>query len=79
MKSESFNPNRLAEVIAQKAFEDSLKEDFDSPFAQEARKSGHLGYLGGKSDDITVAVGRVLIKQKSKPSDIHASPAAEQS
>lgn len=79
MKSASFDPNRLADAIAQKAFEDSLKEDFDSPFAQEARKSGYRGYIGGKSDDITVAVGRVILKQKSKSPDAPTSPAAEQS
>ena len=61
-----FSPENLANVVAHRAFEDSLKDDFDSPFAQEARRSGYKGYMGGKSDDISVSVGRVMLNPKKK-------------
>lgn len=73
-----FTPDTLADAIAQKAFEDSLKEDFDSPFAQEARRSGYKDYIGGKSDDISVSVGRVSLKAQTKEEEA-TSPAASTS
>lgn len=78
LETEAFDANRVAEAIAQRAFEDSLKEDFDSPFAQEARKFGYRGYMGGKSDDISVTVGRVQINAKPKSAEQSDSPAAEE-
>lgn len=51
-------------MLAQKALEFSLDEQFDSPFAQEARRSGYIGAIGGKSDDISVTVGRVKLASK---------------
>lgn len=72
----TFSPETLAESIAQKAFEDSLKEDFDSPFSQEARRHGYNDYLGGKSDDISVTVGKIVTKPKKESSEDSNSPSA---
>lgn len=56
----------VAEAIATVAFEHSVDEEYDSPFTQEARRSGYdvewwekaQGKLlvGGKMDDIAVVV-----------------------
>lgn len=70
MKSNAFDANKIADTLAQKAFEDSLRDDYDSPFSQEARRSGYAGYIGGKSDDISVTVGRVkLVHAKPTPAE----------
>ena len=61
--AESFSPNKIAEAIAMQAFRNSLNEEFDSPFAIDARKYGYR-MAGGKSDDITVAVGRIEIAKQ---------------
>jgi len=55
-----FNANRIADAIAQEAFRLSIDEEYNSPFSQEAIKSGHR-YAGGKSDDISVTVGKISI------------------
>ncbi len=60
---EGFNPNKIAEAIAMQAFRNSLNEEFESPFVIEARRYGYR-LTGGKSDDITVAVGRVEIANR---------------
>ncbi len=45
---------KLANVLADEAFENSLDLSYDSPFAKKARISGNNNKIGGKSDDITV-------------------------
>lgn len=53
------DPQRLAHALVQRARAASEREDYESPFALEARRHG-LRRLGGKVDDITVVVGRVI-------------------
>ena len=48
----------LAKAIAEQAFKNSIDTVNISPFAENARNAG-LRFSGGKSDDITVVVGRV--------------------
>lgn len=55
----TINPQRLAHALVQRARAASEREDYESPFAVEARRHG-LRRLGGKVDDITVVVGRVI-------------------
>ena len=59
LSSNKFKAKELAELIANKSFELSFSETHRSPFAIEAQKYGYR-YEGGKSDDITVVVGRVM-------------------
>lgn len=47
--------------IVQTAYKLSLDPNHNSPFAIEAKKAGKR-YTGGKSDDITVVVGKVNLK-----------------
>lgn len=80
LREHEFDSDKLADLLAQKAFDYSLDEEFDSPFAQEARRSGYEGAIGGKSDDISVTVGRVRLagdapKNQSKPSEVAADAA----
>jgi protein phosphatase PTC7 len=49
----------IADSLANTAFKLSINEKYKSPFAVGARKAGFY-YLGGKSDDITVVVGKVV-------------------
>ncbi len=58
LNTQSFDSNMLAQQLAKNTFQKSLDTKWDSPFAVSARKSG-LYFKGGKSDDITVLVGRV--------------------
>ena len=60
LKDNAFDANKISDLIAQKAFEDSLDESYNSPFSREAKRSG-LRYDGGKSDDISIVVGLVQI------------------
>lgn len=55
-----FDAQRLAQLLAEEAFKLSLDETYESPFAKEARAQG-LSFVGGKSDDISVALGRVRL------------------
>lgn len=52
----------LATLIANKAFEFSNSKR-DSPFVYNAKKHGYI-YRGGKPDDITVLVAKVVEKKK---------------
>jgi len=52
----------VAEMIAEKAQQQSSDKDFESPFAVSASKSG-FKWQGGKPDDITVIVAQVHIKK----------------
>ena len=50
-----FESQKAAECLAKKANTLSLDENYDSPFAQNARAVGRK-HPGGKQDDITVIV-----------------------
>jgi protein phosphatase PTC7 len=67
LKSNRLDEQGLATVIAEKTYRLSLDPKYQSPFGVEASKSGLL-YKGGKSDDITVVVGRVQLTQSSRES-----------
>ena len=58
LKSNRLDEQKVATVIAEHTYRLSLDPKHRSPFAEEASKSG-VFYRGGKSDDITVVVGRV--------------------
>jgi len=55
--------NAAADSLADLAFQYSLDDDYDSPFAKGARAAGFT-YNGGKSDDITVLIGQVRIRSR---------------
>lgn len=55
-----FDAVKIAEEIAKQAFQLSLSKTHNSPFAIEAKRSGY-NFKGGKSDDITVVVGKVRL------------------
>lgn len=50
---------QIAERLVKEAKRASLSETMDSPFSVEARKHG-ITHLGGKEDDITVIVAKLL-------------------
>lgn len=56
---ENVEPQVLAHRLAQTAMEFSMDENKTSPFAENANEAGFV-YLGGKCDDITVVVGKVM-------------------
>jgi len=49
----------IVDTLTNTAFKLSINEKYKSPFAVGARKAGFY-YVGGKSDDITVIVGKVV-------------------
>jgi len=49
----------IADSLTNTAFKLSINEKYKSPFAVGARKAGFY-YIGGKSDDITVIVGKIV-------------------
>lgn len=51
----------LADMITQKAYDLSLNNNFFSPFSLSAILKIGKFYGGGKSDDITVSLGRVKL------------------
>mmetsp|Transcript_15548 Transcript_15548/g.41826 ORF Transcript_15548/g.41826 Transcript_15548/m.41826 type:complete len:458 (+) Transcript_15548:123-1496(+) len=51
--------SRVAEALAHLAFKHGVDSRRETPFAQHARQAGHK-YKGGKLDDITVIVCRVI-------------------
>ena len=61
------NPWELAKSIAEEAKKFSLDKDWASPFMATARKQGFLALgVGGKSDDITVALGQVRLTEEAR-------------
>ncbi|GJQ12324.1 hypothetical protein GpartN1_g4723.t1 [Galdieria partita] len=56
---ENVEPSVLAHHLAQTAMEFSMDENKTSPFAENANEAGFI-YLGGKRDDITVLIGKVV-------------------
>lgn len=59
MKVPLAKPKVIADSIATRAFEMSIQKKIDSPFAQLA-KDNNIMYSGGRKDDITVIVARVM-------------------
>ena len=57
------DPNLIADVIAQEAEKWSRDSFYLSPFAKSAREQFY-DYMGGKQDDITVAVAQVKLANK---------------
>lgn len=53
------NPIKIANKIGEKAFKASLDQNHMSPFAKAAKRYGYR-FIGGKSDDITIIVARVV-------------------
>ena len=62
LRENEFDAWILADLIANYAFGFSIDAEYKSPFAEEANKNGYQ-YEGGKSDDITVVVGKVVISE----------------
>jgi len=58
LERKSFDSNDLAKEVAMAAFNKSIDSSWNSPFAVNARKARYM-FRGGKSDDITVVIGRV--------------------
>ena|SRR3990167_1043436 len=67
LQSNRLDEQAIATLIAEKTYQLSLDSKHNSPFAVEASKSG-IFYRGGKSDDITVVVGRVMLSQSNQQS-----------
>ena len=63
------DPNLIADVIAQEAEKWSRDPFYLSPFAKSAREQFY-DYMGGKQDDITVAVAQVKLANKQWIIDI---------
>lgn len=79
LSKHDFSAEGLAEAIASKAFEYSVDEHFNSPFSQEAKRSGYK-FEGGKSDDIAVTVGLVEFSSENDTSkDREDGPASSPS
>jgi len=60
-----FDPEYLAESVARLAFSFAMDTRRDTPFAVNARQSGHH-YIGGKMDDITCIICRVMLNENYK-------------
>lgn len=58
-KGGNFNGNELADLISKKAFDNSQDHTFYSPFCRSKLEQKGFSCIGGKADDITVALGRV--------------------
>lgn len=54
-RDDLLDPDLIAQMIAEEAERFSRKQDYMSPFARGAREHFY-DYIGGKQDDITVAV-----------------------
>jgi len=53
-------PEALAQKLALAAYNRSIDEVADTPFAREARENGMPSYCGGKIDDVTVVAAWVM-------------------
>jgi len=58
-KGVELDPTTIANNIANNAFQTSMDTRVKTPFASSAKKSGKT-WKGGKSDDISIIVGKVL-------------------
>jgi len=64
--SQSYSdPASIAQVIARQAHLIANNKDILSPFSKSARSNGYPLASGGKLDDITVVVGRVVLNPSS--------------
>lgn len=52
----------MPEKLAKVAYNHSLDTKFESPFSKEAKLNNFL-FEGGKSDDITVVVAKIVSNQ----------------
>lgn len=55
---EEFNGNEICKILAEKSFGLSMDEKYVSPFEIYSKNNGRK-FTGGKSDDITIVVGRI--------------------
>ena len=62
-RDDILDPDLLAEIIANEAEKFSRNQSYMSPFAKSAREAFY-DYIGGKQDDITVAVCQVKLAPK---------------
>jgi hypothetical protein len=67
----SEDPQKIADSIAQLASKFANHRTRLSPFAKAAQQQGHLFFIGGKLDDITVLACRV---RKTKDTSTPSSP-----
>jgi len=58
LQKNSFDSKSIARELAKMTYKLSLDSSYNSPFGIRARQYGYK-YTGGKSDDITVVVGKV--------------------
>lgn len=58
LTTNDYNSESLAKFLAEVTYQVSLDPDIMTPFANGARRS-KMFFKGGKSDDITVVVGRI--------------------
>jgi protein phosphatase PTC7 len=65
----------VADCIARQAYQLGKDKTFDSPFAQGARAVGKR-YMGGKHDDITVTVARVVLDDVGVASSSASGPSS---
>lgn len=75
-RDDLLDPTLVAEILAKEAEKYSYQNNYVSPFAKHARECFY-DYVGGKPDDITVAVAQVQLASKEtektnieKPLDI---------
>jgi len=60
ISQQSMEPTTIAQLIARQAHEIANSKSIVSPFAKSARENGYPLATGGKLDDITVIVARVV-------------------
>lgn len=58
-EEENLTPQVISRNLAKRAFDQSLRENYISPFSMSAILNVGVLYKGGKSDDITVSVGQI--------------------
>ena len=63
MRDDLLDPEIIAEIIANEAEKFSRIDGYMSPFATNAKKN-FFDYVGGKQDDITVAVAQIKLAPK---------------
>ena len=56
----------IVEKLSSMAFDLSLNRNYLSPFARDAKKA-KVKFIGGKSDDIAIVVGRVIFSKQPEP------------
>jgi hypothetical protein len=51
---------KMAQIIAQRAYVSSFRQNYASPFWEKAKKAGYIYGMTGKPDDITVITARIV-------------------